>query len=89
VRFTNCNKLFSLLILCINYRDRVNTLWEAVKQHLYNLITGAIEHNHMFLLERTVVGLMRLASRLMRREEISSMVYFLLIFTILHSSKLI
>jgi len=37
-------------------------------------MTGAIEHNHMFLLERTVVGLMRLASRLMRREEISSMV---------------
>lgn len=52
----------------------MNTLWEAVKQHLYNLITGAVEHNHMFLLERTVVGLMRLASRLMRREEISSMV---------------
>lgn len=32
----------------------------------------------MFLLERTVVGLMRLASRLMRREEISSMVKFVL-----------
>jgi len=37
-------------------------------------MTGAVELNHMFLLERTVVGLMRLASRLMRREEISSMV---------------
>jgi len=58
----------------------VNTLWDAVKQHLYNLITGAIEHNHMFLLERTVVGLMRLASRLMRREEISSMVKYILNF---------
>lgn len=56
------------------YRDRVNTIWEPVKQHLYNLMTGAAEHNHMFLLERSVVGLMRLASRLMRREEISSMV---------------
>lgn len=56
----------------------MNTLWDAVKQHLYNLITGAIEHNHMFLLERTVVGLMRLASRLMRREEISSMVKYIL-----------
>lgn len=42
-------------------------------------MTGAIEHNHMFLLERTVVGLMRLASRLMRREEISSMVNFLIL----------
>ncbi|KAL4088566.1 hypothetical protein QTP88_023655 [Uroleucon formosanum] len=63
-----------LLKIVLQNRDRVNTLWDAVKQHLYNLITGAIEHNHMFLLERTVVGLMRLASRLMRREEISSMV---------------
>lgn len=79
MRFTHCNKLFSLLTEYANYRDRVNTLWEGVKQHIYNLITGAIEHNHMFLLERTVVGLMRLASRLMRREEISSMVNFLLI----------
>lgn len=45
-------------------------------------MTGAAEHNHKFLLERTVVGLMRLASRLMRREEISSMVnkFQLLIF---------
>lgn len=55
----------------------MNTIWEAVKQHLYNLITGAIENNHLFLLERTIVGLMRLASRLMRREEISSMVNYL------------
>ncbi|XP_025416459.1 Golgi-specific brefeldin A-resistance guanine nucleotide exchange factor 1 isoform X2 [Sipha flava] len=69
-----CFLLEMLLKIVLQNRDRVNTLWEAVKQHLYNLITGAIEHNHMFLLERTVVGLMRLASRLMRREEISSMV---------------
>lgn len=39
-------------------------------------MAGAVEHNHIFLLERSVVGLMRLASRLMRREEISSMVKF-------------
>ncbi|VVC44252.1 Hypothetical protein CINCED_3A003322 [Cinara cedri] len=63
-----------LLKIVLQNRDRVNTIWEAVKQHLYNLITGAVDHNHKFLLERTVVGLMRLASRLMRREEISSMV---------------
>lgn len=68
-----------LLDFCENYRDRVNTIWEAVKQHLYNLMIGAVEHNHMFLLERSVVGLMRLASRLMRREEISSMVNFVLL----------
>lgn len=49
-------------------------------------MVGAVEHNHMFLLERSVVGLMRLASRLMRREEISSMVIFLVfkLFTFLH-----
>lgn len=39
-------------------------------------MTGAVDNKHKFLLERTVVGLMRLASRLMRREEISSMVNF-------------
>lgn len=69
-----CNKLLFILSLCDVYRDRVNLIWEPVQKHLHNLMTGAAELNHMFLLERTVVGLMRLASRLMRREEISSMV---------------
>ncbi|XP_050527840.1 LOW QUALITY PROTEIN: Golgi-specific brefeldin A-resistance guanine nucleotide exchange factor 1-like [Daktulosphaira vitifoliae] len=69
-----CFLLEMLLKIVLQNRDRVNTVWNPLKQHLYNLITGAIENKHKFLLERTVVGIMRLASRLMRREEISSMV---------------
>ncbi|XP_050424848.1 Golgi-specific brefeldin A-resistance guanine nucleotide exchange factor 1 isoform X2 [Adelges cooleyi] len=69
-----CFLLEMLLKIVLQNRDRVNTVWDQVRQHLCNLMMGAIEYKHKFLLERTVVGLMRLASRLMRREEISSMV---------------
>ncbi|XP_050523551.1 Golgi-specific brefeldin A-resistance guanine nucleotide exchange factor 1 isoform X2 [Daktulosphaira vitifoliae] len=69
-----CFLLEMLLKIVLQNRDRVNTVWDPIKQHLYNLLTSAIKNKHKFLLERTVVGLMRLASRLMRREEISTMI---------------
>lgn len=62
-------------------RDRVTIVWQAVRDHLYNLIVNATEHT--FLVERAVVGLLRIAIRLLRREEIASQVTdpFLFVFS--------
>lgn len=53
-------------------RDRVAFVWQAVRDHLYHLCVNAVEY--CFLVERAVVGLLRLAIRLLRREEISAQV---------------
>ncbi len=50
----------------------MSPIWQAVRDHLYNVIVNANEHT--FLAERAVVGLLRLAVRLLRREEIASQV---------------
>lgn len=57
------------LLLC---RDRVAFVWQAVRDHLYHLCVNAVEF--CFLVDRAVVGLLRLAIRLLRREEISAQV---------------
>ena len=43
-----------------------------IRDHIYSLIVNASEHS--FLVERAVVGLLRLAMRLLRREEIAPQV---------------
>jgi brefeldin A-resistance guanine nucleotide exchange factor 1 len=53
-------------------RDRVNLVWQGIRDHIYNLVVNASEHT--FLVERAVVGLLRLAIRLLRREEIAPQV---------------
>lgn len=53
-------------------RDRVACVWQAVRDHLYHLCVHALEF--CFLVERAVIGLLRLAIRLLRREEISAQV---------------
>lgn len=53
-------------------RDRVGCVWQTVRDHLYHLCVQA--QDFCFLVERAVVGLLRLAIRLLRREEISSQV---------------
>ncbi|XP_062989291.1 Golgi-specific brefeldin A-resistance guanine nucleotide exchange factor 1 isoform X4 [Elgaria multicarinata webbii] len=61
-----------LLRIVLENRDRVAFVWQAVRDHLYHLCVNAMEY--CFLVERAVVGLLRLAIRLLRREEISAQV---------------
>ncbi|XP_071953967.1 Golgi-specific brefeldin A-resistance guanine nucleotide exchange factor 1-like isoform X2 [Antedon mediterranea] len=61
-----------LIRVVFENRDRVSALWQSVRDHLYSLIVSSSEHG--FLVERAVVGLLRLAIRLLRREEISGQV---------------
>lgn len=61
-----------LFFVCV-CRDRVSCVWQTVREHLYHLCVNATES--CFLVERAVVGLLRLAIRLLRREDISSQVH--------------
>uniref|UniRef100_A0A1B6FF78 SEC7 domain-containing protein n=3 Tax=Cuerna arida TaxID=1464854 RepID=A0A1B6FF78_9HEMI len=63
-----------LLKVVIQNRDRVNSIWQCVRDHIYTLLMGAAACDHHFLVERSVVGLLRLAIRLMRREDMSPVV---------------
>ena len=56
-------------------RDRIGPFWQNLRDHIYNLAVNATEPT--FLVERAVVGLLRLAIRLLRREEIASQVLIL------------
>ncbi|XP_075466806.1 Golgi-specific brefeldin A-resistance guanine nucleotide exchange factor 1 isoform X11 [Ascaphus truei] len=61
-----------LLRIVLENRDRVGCVWQAVRDHFYHLCAHAVEF--CFLVERAVVGLLRLAIRLLRREDISAQV---------------
>ncbi|KAJ7324448.1 hypothetical protein JRQ81_017468 [Phrynocephalus forsythii] len=61
-----------LLRIVLENRDRVTFVWQAVRDHLYHLCVNGTEY--CFLVERAVVGLLRLAIRLLRREDISALV---------------
>ncbi|KAM9726500.1 LOW QUALITY PROTEIN: Golgi-specific brefeldin A-resistance guanine nucleotide exchange factor 1 [Menidia menidia] len=61
-----------LLRIVLENRDRVAFVWQTVREHLCHLCVHASES--CFLVERAVVGLLRLAIRLLRREDISSQV---------------
>ena len=61
-----------MYLSCFPFRDRVGPIWQTVRDHIYNLAVNANEHT--FLAERAVVGLIRLAIRLLRREEIAAQV---------------
>lgn len=50
------------------------TVWPIVRDHLYTLVMNASYCDYQFLLERSVIGLLRLAIRLMRNEEMSPIV---------------
>ena len=56
-------------MLSLFFRDRVGPFWQAVRDHLYNLMVNANEPT--LLVERAVVGLLRVAIRLLRREDIA------------------
>lgn len=50
------------------------TIWQMVRDHLYTLVMNASHCDYQFLLERSVIGLLRLAIRLMRNEDMSPIV---------------
>lgn len=55
-----------LIKVVIQNRDRIQLIWKGVREHLTNLVLSG---QHNFLTERAVVGMLRLAMRLLRREE--------------------
>ncbi|XP_032397828.1 Golgi-specific brefeldin A-resistance guanine nucleotide exchange factor 1 isoform X2 [Etheostoma spectabile] len=61
-----------LLRIILENRDRVSCVWQTVRDHLCHLCVHPNES--CFLVERAVVGLLRLAIRLLRREDVSSQV---------------
>ncbi|XP_073452722.1 Golgi-specific brefeldin A-resistance guanine nucleotide exchange factor 1 isoform X4 [Aquarana catesbeiana] len=61
-----------LLRIVLENRDRVGCVWQVVRDHFYHLCAHAVEF--CFLVERAVVGLLRLAIRLLRRDDISAQV---------------
>ncbi|XP_022089573.1 Golgi-specific brefeldin A-resistance guanine nucleotide exchange factor 1-like [Acanthaster planci] len=64
---------FELLIrVVLENRDRVGTLWQGICDHLYSLIVSQSEYSQ--LVERAVVGILRLAIRLLRKEDIAAQV---------------
>lgn len=58
----------------IQNRDRITTLWSYARDHLYMLIMSASSCDYPYLLTRAVTGLLRLASCLMRNEEMAPMI---------------
>lgn len=56
------------------FSDRVIAIWQIVRDHLYMLVMNASHCDYQFLLERSVIGLLRLAIRLMRNEDMSPIV---------------
>lgn len=66
---------FELLIkVVIQNRDRITALWSYARDHLYMLIMSASSCDYPYLLTRAVTGLLRLASCLMRNEEMAPMI---------------
>ena len=63
-----------LVRIVIQNRDRVTVIWQSVRDHLYTLVMNAAVFDYQFLLERSVIDLLRLAIRLMRNEEMSPIV---------------
>nr|CAI5834185.1 unnamed protein product [Callosobruchus analis] len=63
-----------LIKIVIQNKDRVMTIWQGVRDHIYTLVMNASFFDYQFLLERSVIGLLRIAIRLMRNEEMSPIV---------------
>jgi len=63
-----------LIKICIQNRDRVKVFWDPLREHLFSMIVASAGSDMQYLLERATVGLLRLALRLMRKEDICSIV---------------
>ena len=64
-----------LVRITIQNKDRVTEIWPSVVDHMKKLIEVAVEavQKRPFLLERSVNGLLRMAVRLARKEDLSSL----------------
>lgn len=58
-------------LLCL-HRDRILSIWQLIRNHLYTIVVTSSEY--CLLLERTVVGLIRLAIRLLHREDVAEQI---------------
>jgi len=67
-------------------RDRVTSFWPTVRHQFYSILINANEKS--FFVERTCIGLLRIAARLLRREELASEVLSLFIKILIHISLL-
>lgn len=63
-----------LIKICIQNRDRVMVFWDPLREHLFSMIVASATCDMQYLLERSTVGLLRLALRLMRKEDICGIV---------------
>ncbi|KAG8226667.1 hypothetical protein J437_LFUL005754 [Ladona fulva] len=63
-----------LLKVVIQNKNRVRSIWKEVCDHIYCLLMAASVGNCCFMLERSVVGLLRLAKVLMRVEDMRPLV---------------
>ena len=68
-------------LFLFSYRDRVSSVWQGIRDHLYSLIVAPEEYS--LLVERAVVGLLRLAIRLLRREDVALQVRAFLLFCVI------
>ena len=59
-----------LIQVAIQNRDRITLIWSQINQHLCDLITDA--KTCTFLVQRAVVGLLRLCIRLLHNENVAS-----------------
>jgi len=68
-----CIFFLELLVrVVLQNRDRVSPVWHSVRDHLYTIVVNCSSHS--FLVERAVVGLLRISIRLLRREDIAPQV---------------
>ena len=59
-----------LVKVVLQNRDRVTSFWSTIRHHFYSILVNANEKT--FFIERTCIGLLRIAARLLRREELAS-----------------
>ena len=59
-----------LVKVVLQNRDRVTSFWSTIRNQFYSILVNANEKS--FFVERTCVGLLRIAARLLRREELAS-----------------
>ena len=87
--FSEDSAVFYLEILfrvIVQNRDRILSFWSSVKQHLVDIISTSREYS--VLLERAVTGLLRLAVRLLHREDLQQPVLSSLQILLLISPKI-
>ncbi len=63
-----------LIKISIQNRDRVMVFWDPLREHLFSMIYAAAAGDLPYILERSTVGLLRLALRLMRKEDLCGVV---------------